>query len=164
MKSFERDGKFSRYDAKGNDNPAWKGKSILELLQAVLLEAETTESQKERATDILAYVTRKRKWFPLTHPELDAYEGILRIDAGALWDFYPRWEIVTDKDGVERVTSIESADLTTPTAKVQGLEPEVEPEPVEIEPTVPMTAAQKNAAAIAAAREQTRGLIPSLNF
>jgi hypothetical protein len=163
MNSFERDGKFSRYDANGNDNPVWKGKAILELLQAVLLDAETTKSQKERATEILAYVTRKRKWFLSTHPELDAYEGLIRFDAIALWDFYPDWQIVLEKDE-ERVRHIEPEETVTLTTKTQSPEPGGEPQPVEIEPTVPMTTAQKNAAAIAAAREQTRGLIPSLNF
>jgi hypothetical protein len=161
MKSFERDEKFSRYTAAGNDNPVWKGQSILDLLKTVIASPDATEAQKERAAGILAYCSRKRKWAAL-HPELDAYEGILRIDATALWDLYPEWESFMDKDGVERVRHIESEVITTPTTKV--LEPEVAPEPVEIEPTAPMTSAQKNAAAIAAAREQTCGLIPSLNF
>jgi hypothetical protein len=155
--SFERDGKFSRYDANGDDNPVWKGKPILELLQAVLLDTETTKSQKERATSILAYVARKRKWFLSTHPELDAYEGLLRFDAMALWDFYPDWQIVTEKDE-ERVCHIEPEEIVTSTAKSSEQEVELQQEPEQDESE--LSGEQK----LQRAREQTRGMLPSLNF
>jgi hypothetical protein len=151
---FERDGKYSRYDAKGNDDPVWKGKSIVDLLlPAVILDGETTPEMKERATTILSHVARKRKWASL-HPELDAYEGILRIDAGALWDFYPEWEIFTDKDGVECVRKIGPQEIvTSPTEKASEPEPnEVEPEQ---KPDEPLTGAQK----LAAAKAEVRGLL-----
>jgi hypothetical protein len=146
MTSFERDGKFSRYTAAGNDNPTWKGKSIIDLLKTVVVDAGTTPEQKERALDILAYVARMHKRLTLEFP--DAPEASLmmeRIDAGALWDFYPRWEILTDKDGVERVREIEPQAITAPTKPAP--EPQPEPEVEQQEPDEPLTGEAKLKAA-----------------
>ena len=151
LTSFERDGKYSRYTAAGDDNPAWKGRSIVELLKTVVTSPDATESQKERAATILSYVTRMHK--RLTAEFTEAPEASLlmeRIDAGALWDFYPEWEIHTDKEGVERVRKIEPQVITSstkpaPTAK--ALEPQPEPEVEQQEPDEPLTGEAKLKAA-----------------
>jgi hypothetical protein len=165
--THENGGKYSRYTQEGNDKPnwAWKGK-FTEMLQAVILDGETTPEEKEQATTILAYCSRKQK--AVAHlPELDqkAHAMLGYINASSLWERPDHYEIVIDKDGVEQVKSTPEGDAyiesivnrhrtPAPTAKPLAPEP-----PSEVEPTGPLTAAQK----LEAARRETRGMLPSLN-
>jgi hypothetical protein len=125
--TFIRDVRYSDYDAKGNDNPKWKGKRV-EMLKAVVSDPETTPEQKQRATTILGYISRRAKKFAHL-PELDqqAYAMSTRIDASALWEWPEGWEIVIEK-GEECVRQIEPEVISTSPETPTELEPEPQPE------------------------------------
>jgi hypothetical protein len=151
----QRDVRYSDYDANGNDNPKWKGKRV-EMLKAVVSDPETTPEQKQRATTILGYLSRRAKKFAHL-PELDqqAYAMSARIDASALWEWPERWEIVTEK-GEECVRQIEPEVISaSPEPESTPTELELEPEP-QPEVDEPVLSGDEK---LRLAKESTRGLL-----
>jgi|SRR5579862_2284461 len=149
----QRDAKYSDYDAKGNDNPKWKGKRV-EMLKAVVGDSETTSEQKQRATIILGYISRRLKKFAHL-PELDqqAYGMLTTIHAGSLWEWPDEWELVTVK-GEECVRQIEPENLSTsPEPESTPTDPEPEPQPEVDEPD--LSGAEK----LARAKALVQGLL-----
>jgi hypothetical protein len=100
-----RDVKYSYYDENGMDNLAWKGKPIVEMLQAVLLDPTATSAQKKDATAILGFISRRQK--AASGSEFQQGAAMMATyDAHALWEWPASWQIVTD-GAIERVRQIE---------------------------------------------------------
>lgn len=124
----KRDVRYSAYDANGNDNPIWKGKSVTEMLKAVVSDPTTSTDQKKDATAILEHVSRRAKKFAHL-PALDQQvQGMLaQYDADSLWEWPSDWNI-TVIDGEELVRRVDPDDSITPPAKSpEPGEPEDEP-------------------------------------
>jgi metal-responsive CopG/Arc/MetJ family transcriptional regulator len=101
-------GRYSYYDEHGMDNPAWKGKSIVEMLKAVVSDPETSPEQKSDAIAILSYIARRTKAKAnLLDLDQHAWGMLVTIDAHSLWEHPEGWEIAVVK-GEERVRQIES--------------------------------------------------------
>jgi hypothetical protein len=139
---------------------------LIETLKAVVLDPEATGVLKQRATESLAYIARTEKRLAQL-PEIDRVvaQKLARIIGRerSLWEHPDQYEIYTDSEGVERIRQktvepIESGVITTPTVKSSGPEVELQQEPEPEESA--LTGEQK----LQRAREQTRGMLPSLNF
>jgi hypothetical protein len=144
---------------------------ILEVLKSVVANSGETVDRKNRAAGILAYIARKEKrlaQLPEMDREVERKLGRIVERERSLWEHPNHYEIYTDGEGVERIRQTSEVHMNHPPVSPVNqvtLKEQDEPTPeTEIEPTVPMTRDQKNAAAIAVAREQTRGMLPSMNF
>jgi hypothetical protein len=150
----QRNPKYSYYDEHGMDNPTWKGKSIVEMLKAVIIDPDTTTEQKGDATTILGYISRRAKRFAhLPEPDQQAYGMVTRIDALALWEHSASWEITTVK-GEECVQQIEPENIST-SPEPESTPPESEPEP-QPEVDEPILSGDEK---LARAKALTRGLL-----
>jgi ParB-like chromosome segregation protein Spo0J len=138
---------------------------ILEVLKSVVADPATPSTEKNRAATILAYIARTEKRLAQL-PEIDraVSQKLAKIIGRerSLWEHPDQYEIYTDSEGVERIRQKSDIEPIEPevTLPVKSSGPEVElqqePEPDESE----LTGAQK----LAAAKEITRGMIPSMNY
>jgi hypothetical protein len=138
--------------------------NIVEVLKSVVADPATPLTEKNRAAGILAYIARTEKRLAQM-PEIDRIvsQKLAKIidRERSLWEHPDHYEIYTDSEGVERIRQkqlIESGVITTPTVKSSGPEVELQQEPEPEESA--LTGEQK----LQRAREQTRGMLPSLNF